>query len=155
MNQKKTLIPDSLMTYLLDTCILSKLRKIKTHPHQKLESWFEKHPESAYFINALSIGEIQKGIAKLKSQDIKHKMILEDWLVGELVPRFENRILNIDPQTASIWGNLCGTCQKNGVILPVIDSLLAASAIQHHLILVTENTKDFISTSVRLFNPLS
>lgn len=143
------------MTYLLDTCILSRLRKIQTHPNPKLESWFEKHSESAYLISVLCIGEIQKGIAKLGSHDIKRKMILEDWLIGELIPRFENRILMIDSQTASIWGNLCGNSQKkNNITLPVIDSLLAASALQHHLILVTENTKDFISTGVRVFNPL-
>jgi predicted nucleic acid-binding protein len=141
------------MTYLLDTCILSKLRKIKTRPNQKLETWFEKHPESAYFINVLSIGEIQKGIARLGMHDTKFRMILEDWLLGELIPRFENRILTIDTLTVQTWGNLCGNNQKKGVLLPVIDSLLAASALQHHLIFVTENTKDFVSTGVRLFNP--
>lgn len=142
------------MTYLLDTCILSKLRKIKTHPNQKLETWFEKHSESAYFINVLSIGEIQKGIAKLGTLDHKKKMILDDWLIGELIPRFESRILVIDSLTASIWGDLCGKGEKKGIVLPVIDSLLAASAIQHHLTLVTENTKDFVGAGVRLFNPL-
>lgn len=124
------------MTYLLDTCILSKLRKIKTHPNKHLESWFEKHPESAYFISVLNIGEIQKGIAKLDTSENKHKMILQDWLIGELMPRFKDRILTIDTQTASIWGEMCGNAQKKGVSCSVIDSLLAASAIQHHLILV-------------------
>lgn len=142
------------MTYLLDTCIISKLGKIKTHPNQKLMSWFEKHPESAYFISVLTLGEIQKGISKLGTQESRKKMNLEDWLSGELVPRFTNRILTIDALTASIWGTLCGEHQRKGLLLPVIDSLLAASAIQHHLILVTENTKDFIPTGVRLLNPL-
>ncbi|HSX12348.1 MAG TPA: type II toxin-antitoxin system VapC family toxin [Rhabdochlamydiaceae bacterium] len=142
------------MTYLLDTCILSKLRKIKTHPNKQLEAWFGKHPESVYFISVLNIGEIQKGIAKLDSHENKYKMILQNWLIGELMPRFEGRILTIDMQTASIWGELCGHAQRKGTLYPVIDSLLAASAIQHHLILVTENTKDFIHMGVHLFNPL-
>jgi toxin FitB len=141
------------MTYLLDTCILSKLRKIKTHPHKKFESWFVKHSESAYFISVLSIGEIQKGIAKLSIHDNKYKMILEDWLMGELIPRFEGRIIDIDMEIASTWGRLCGNAQKKGILFPVIDSLLAASAIQHHLILVTENIKDFAQTGVPLYNP--
>ncbi len=142
------------MSYLLDTCILSKLRKIKAHPHKGLEAWIAKHPETSYYIHVLSIGEIQKGIAKLSSLEHKHKMILEDWLVGDLIPRFDGRILPIDTQTATIWGNICGNAQKKGVLCPVIDSLLAASAIQHQLILVTENSKDFVSTGVQVFNPL-
>lgn len=140
------------MSYLLDTCILSKLRKIKSHPNKNLEFWFGKHSESSYFISALTIGEIQKGISKL--ENCKNKMILEDWLNGELIPRFEGRILQINMQTASIWGELCGTSQRKGLLFPVIDSLLAATAIQHHLILITENIKDFTHMEVRLFNPL-
>lgn len=141
------------MTYLLDTCILSKLRKIKTHPNKKLESWFETHSESSCYISVLTIGEIQKGISKLGSNEPKMKMGLENWLMGELIPRFEGRILEITSETASIWGELCGNAQRKGILLPVIDSLLSASAIQHHLILVTDNIKDYEHTGIRLFNP--
>ncbi|MBS0629574.1 MAG: type II toxin-antitoxin system VapC family toxin [Verrucomicrobia bacterium] len=129
------------------------MRKIKTHPFKKLESWCQSHAESSYFVSVLSIGEIQKGITKLGASENKYKMVLENWLIGELIPRFEDRILPVDAETASIWGELCGNAQKKGVLLPVIDSLIAASAIQHHLILVTENLKDFAATGVRLFNP--
>ena len=141
------------MSYLLDTCILSKLRKLKSHPDKKLQTWFLKHSEDSYFINALSFGEIQKGITKLNSKDIRSKMILEEWLTGELISRFEGRILKIDTQTTMIWGELCGRLQKQGILLPVIDSLIAASAIQHNLTLATDNEKDFIPTGVRLINP--
>jgi predicted nucleic acid-binding protein len=141
------------MSYLLDTCILSKLRKIKTHPNEQLKAWINKHPESSYFINVLTLGEIQKGISKLQKD--QHKFALEAWLNDELIPRFENRILFIDTQTVSIWGHLCGENQKKGIILPVIDSLLAASALQYKLTLATENIKDFIHTGVRLINPLA
>jgi len=138
------------MSYLLDTCILSKLRKIKTHPNQKLQTWIGRHSESAYFINVLSLGEIQKGITKLSGHNALMKAILEEWLDNELIPRFKGRVLPIDAQTAYIWGSLCG---KNKT-LPVIDSLLAASVIQHHLTLVTENIKDFLPTGIRLLNPM-
>lgn len=141
------------MSYLLDTCILSKLRKIKIHPNRNFEIWLKSHVETAYYINVLTIGEIQKGISKLKEQEIQSKRILENWLLCDLIPRFEGRILSIDSETTSIWGELCGRCQKKGIALPVIDSLLAASAIQYNLILVTENIKDFIHTGSRLFNP--
>ncbi len=142
------------MSYLLDTCILSKLRKIKSCPNEKLESWIGKHLESAYFISTLTIGEIQKGISKLDNRESRQRMALEDWLIGELIPRFEGRILTIDRQTASIWGELCGKAQIKGALFPVVDSLLAATAVQHNLILVTENIRDFARTGARVFNPL-
>lgn len=142
------------MSFLLDTCILSKLRKIKTYPNEQLESWFSKYPEIEYYISSLTIGEIQKGISKLNQHENKNKMILTEWLLGELIPRFEGRILPIDVQTAAIWGDLCGNAQSKGYLFPVIDSLLAATALQHHLILVTENTKDFERMNVKLFNPV-
>ena len=141
------------MTYLLDTCILSKLRKLKTHPNHSLESWLKKHKTNAYYISVISIGEIQKGISKLRETELHHKMILENWLISELIPFFESRILPIDVSTVSIWGELCGLCEKKGKLLPVLDSLIAASAIQHQLILVTENIKDFIHTGAKLLNP--
>jgi predicted nucleic acid-binding protein len=142
------------MTYLLDTCILSKLRKIKLVSNKNLELWIQKHTELSFFISAISVGEIQKGISKLKDSEIEAKRVLENWLIADLVPRFEGRVLVIDAQVALIWGELCGRCQKKGILLPVVDSLLAASAIRYNLILVTENVKDFIHTEVRLFNPL-
>ena len=141
------------MTYLLDTCILSKLRKQKMHPNPSLQSWLEKHKMHNYFISAITIGEFQKGISKLQNVDVHRKMVLEDWLVSELIPYFENRILPVDSNTAIIWGEICGMCEKKGKVLPVLDSLIAATALQHHLILVTENVKDFVYTGVKLFNP--
>jgi predicted nucleic acid-binding protein len=140
------------MSYLLDTCILSIWRKIKTHPNKNLEDWFCKHPESSYFISAISVGEIQKGISKITPGP--KKMILEDWLFGELIPRFKGRILSIDQDTAVIWGDLSGEAQKKGVNIPIIDGLLAAQSLQHQLVLVTENVKDFKNTGARIFNPM-
>lgn len=141
------------MSYLLDTCILSKLRKLKTHPDQGLSEWFSRHSEDQYFISVISIGEIQKGIAKLKEEEQQKKMIFEDWLVGNLIPRFQDRILKIDAHTTLIWGEISGKAQKKGFPFPAIDFLLAASAIQHSLVLVTENIRDFIPTGCRLLNP--
>ncbi|MEN9654095.1 MAG: hypothetical protein RL235_207 [Chlamydiota bacterium] len=141
------------MTYLLDTCILSKMRKLAAYPDPKLSAWLARHSESNYYVSALSLGEIQQGIAKLSQADALKKMALEDWLVGELIPRFRERILILDTTTLLVWGQLCGEKKRQGVSLPVVDSLLASTAIQHHLILVTENDKDFALTGCQLFNP--
>ena len=142
------------MSYLLDTCVISKLRKIKNEPDSIFKFWLLSHPEDYYFLSVLTIGEIQAGISKLGQRDEGGKRrIFEDWLLNDLIPRFRDRILHIDEHTCTIWGEMKGAAYHRNRTLPVIDSLLAATAIQHNLILVTENTKDFIETGARLINP--
>ena len=146
------------MSYLLDTCILSKLRRIQKYPDKKLEAWITSHSETQYFISVLTIGEIQSGISKLDigiATKKKEKMILENWLMGELIPRFEGRILDVDKNVATRWGNLIGSSQAKGIQIPAIDSLLAATALEHNFILVTENVKDFQYAGIEIFNPCS
>jgi predicted nucleic acid-binding protein len=140
------------MTYLLDTCIISKLRKIKRRPDKPLEIWISKHEESKYFLSALTIGEIQKGISRLSNTKEKH--ILEEWLRGDIVPRFKGRIKNFDLKVALKWGEINGNYQKRGMAIPVMDGLIAATAIAHDFILVTENVKDFCNIDeLNLFSP--
>ena len=141
------------MSYLLDTCIISKLRKIKSDSDELLQSWILSHAEKDYFISALTIGEIQFGISKLNSKESKKKMVLEDWLLGDLISRFKDRILPLDVHTTSIWGSIRGKAHHKGMTLSVIDALIAATAIQYNLILVTENIKDFLHAGVHLINP--
>lgn len=144
------------MSYLLDTCILSKLRKIKKIPDKKLENWIAKHDDEAYFISVLSIGEIQSGISKLnikkKEENIK-KLILENWFQKELLPRFADRICPVDIEVILTWGRILGESQRKGVVFPIVDGLIAATAIAQNLTVVTENIKDFLETGARLYNP--
>jgi predicted nucleic acid-binding protein len=140
------------MTYLLDTCILSKWHKIDRFPDEKLKIWFNKIDIEACFVSVFTIGEIQKGIAKRKEG--KEKRHLEAWLLGKLIPVLQDRILSFDKQEAIIWGELTGNGLSAGISLPVIDSLLAATAISHNLILVTENIRDFEKIDkLNLFSP--
>lgn len=144
------------MTYLLDTCILSKLRRISKYPDPKLQNWIEQHPASLYFISVFSIAEIQAGIAQLPekpSDRKKFKTELEDWLFNSLVPDFEGRIIDFDLKLAYHWGMLVGDCRRKGVNLPVVDSLIAATSRLHGLILVTANVADFKQTGVTIINP--
>jgi len=139
------------MTYLLDTCIISKLRKISKSKDKILQEWVVKHAEEQYFLSVLTIGEIEQGISKLK--DDKQKRILEDWL-NEVLFRFESRILPIDSRVAAKWGALSGASLKRGSPQPVIDCLIASTAIVHDLALVTENIKDFAQIDeLKIFNP--
>ncbi len=140
------------MTYLLDTCIISKLRKIAKYPDRLLENWLLKHDENEFFLSVLTIGEIEQGINKLKNA--KEKRILEDWYRGEVIARFKGRILNINLRIASKWGEITAIYQNKGIAIPTIDCLIAATAIVEDLIVVTENIKDFSSIEeVKLFSP--
>lgn len=144
------------MSFLLDTCILSKLRKISKQPDVKLQNWIKKHSEDSYFISVLTIGEIQSGINKLslkKNSEREKRLILENWLLDELTPRFQHRILHINIEVSMVWGKMTGENKQKGVVIPVIDCLIAATAVAHNLTLVTENVSDFIETGARIFNP--
>jgi predicted nucleic acid-binding protein len=123
------------MKYLLDTCILSESRKKVVNVNVK--TWLCSVPNEAMFMSVLSIGEIRNGIARLA--DSKRKDQLALWLEYGLVSWFEDRILPLGCDILNCWGILCA----NHRTLPAIDSLLAATAIQHHLVLVTCKVKDF------------
>ena len=144
------------MSYLLDTCIISKLRRIKTRPDPKLEAWVNRHPQSHFFLSVITIGEIQSGIAHLgerNTEERRQKRILEDWLFSYLIPQFNMRILEIDNNVALTWGKILGSSKQNGYQLPAIDTLIAATAMVHQLIVVTENIRHFENSGARCFNP--
>ncbi|MEQ1622297.1 MAG: type II toxin-antitoxin system VapC family toxin [Methylococcales bacterium] len=137
------------MNYLLDTCVLSEARK--PDAAEELITWLEQMSESRLFLSAIVIGEIQQGIASLAEG---HKQrSLQAWLDEGLRARFEGRILAIDSEIALEWGELMGNARKIGKPAPVVDALIAATAIRHNLTLVTRNTKDFEVFPVRLLNP--
>ncbi len=140
------------MTYLLDTCIISKLRKIKQKPDKKLEQWVSQHTTDNYYLSTITIGEIQQGISKLT--DKKQQRILQNWLFGKVLPEFEERIIDVDTDVSLKWGEIQGINKKNGFTLPSIDSLIAATAIAHNLIVVTHNISDFDNIKgLKVFNP--
>lgn len=142
------------MTYLLDTCIVSKLPKMKARNDTKLLNWIAKHNEAAYFLSVVTIGEIQAGISQLtRPNDQQKKMLLEEWLLADLQPRFRERILGVDEKVARNWGHIVGVARSKGICIPSNDALIAATALTHNLVVVTENGKDFINSGVSLFNP--
>ncbi len=137
------------MSYLLDTCVLSELRKPAPDPN--VVAWINDVDESHLFLSVITFGEIQKGIAKL--DESKRKRSLQLWLEQSLPQRFASRTLPIDGEVALEWGALQGGLERFGNPVPVIDSLIAATAICHNLTLVTRNTADFKRIPVKLLNP--
>jgi predicted nucleic acid-binding protein len=134
------------VTFLLDTCVISELAK--SRPEPKVVTWGEKQAPESLFISVLTLGEIRKGIARLADRTRVKK--LSDWLEHELPTYFHGRILPIDSQVADRWGRLLADA---GRPLPVVDSLLAATALTHKMRLVTRNTRDFEHGGLKLVNP--
>ncbi|MDD5674391.1 MAG: type II toxin-antitoxin system VapC family toxin [Chitinivibrionales bacterium] len=137
------------MNYLLDTCIISELAKPK--PEKKVVTWIEGYDEDFFFLSVLTLGEIQKGIAKLSDQ--KRKASYQHWLDADLRTRFSGRILPVDQDVALAWGILQGKAEAAGRPLPTVDGLLGATAVVHNLTVVTRNEPDLVATGAPLFNP--
>lgn len=135
--------------FLLDTNIVSEL--IKQRPESKVTSWIESTDERLFFLSVLTLGEIRKGIACFPGG--ARRVSLEAWLDSDLALRFANRILAIDQGIADRWGRLAAQASARNTSLPVIDGLLAATALHHNLTFVTRNTKHVAATGVAWFNP--
>lgn len=134
------------MSYLLDTNALSELRR--SQPNANVARWFEQRPKESLYLSVLTLGEIRKGV-ELRAEDAR-KAALQDWLESKLPRFFMGRILEIDLATAERWGRVTAAA---GRPLPVVDGLLAATALQHDLVLVTRNVRDFAGLGVRLLDP--
>jgi len=135
--------------FLLDTNVISEL--IKPKPEPKVTTWIDGTDEELLFLSVLTLGEIRKGVVLLPRSARRNS--LEAWLSKELPIRFSNRILSVDQEVADRWGNLSGLTSARGVHVGVIDGLLAATAIEHNLTMVTRDTRDVAATGVALFNP--
>ena len=122
--------------FLLDTNVISEL--VKPRPEASVTAWVEDTDESLLYLSVLTLGEIRRGIAALPQS--RRRAILEAWLNKDLRARFEDRILIIDQNVADRWGLLTAVARDSGVALPVIDGLLAATALEHNLTLVTRDT---------------
>lgn len=135
--------------FLLDTNVVSELMKAK--PDSKVKGWIDSTDEEILYLSVLTLGEIRKGITKLKERG--RRVALETWLDTVLTVRFAGRILPVDLAVADRWGQLTGEASAQGRPLPVIDALLAATALYHDMTFVTRNSKDAARTRALLFNP--
>ena len=135
--------------FLLDTNVISEV--VRPRADRRVLQWMETADEERLFLSVLTVGEIRKGIALLTNS--KRRTQLETWLEVDLRERFSHRILPVDQDVADRWGLLTATAQRRGKPLPVIDALLAATALQHNLTVVSRNAVDFADTPVQVLNP--
>ena len=137
------------MNYLLDTCLISEL--LKKEPNPAVMAWLDAQDEQTLFLSVLNLGELQKGISKLAKGTKQEE--LQAWVSHDLAERFSGRILTVDQETALCWGRLQGDAERRGEKLPVMDSMIAASAAVHGMSVVTRNTKDLERCGVQVCNP--
>ena len=133
------------MTYLLDTNVVSELRKRDPDPH--VLAWYATVTSAELFLSVLTIGEIRLGIERLRRTDEPQASLLEQWLQG-LHVAYRDHLVDVDADVAEEWGRL-----NIPDPLPVIDGLLAASAKVRGWTLVTRNLADLQRSGVALLNP--
>jgi len=131
--------------YLLDTMMLSELRKKERNPG--VTAWLSGKPDQALFVSVVSIGEIAKGIAQQDKRNREFAKTLRQWL-EKLLLLYKERILPIDIPIAKRWGELSVQANNSGA-----DILLAATALEHNLTIVTRNEKHFPLTDLKIINP--
>ena len=139
------------MRFLLDTCVISEL--IARQPDPGVVQWVDSIDEDRLFLSTITIGEIKKGIEKLPVSS--RRSALAEWLDEELLIRFQDKILPMDTEVMLVWGELTAQLEKQGKPMPAIDSLIAATALQARLNLVTRNEDDFAHCGVAVINPWS
>jgi predicted nucleic acid-binding protein len=132
--------------YLLDTNIVSEIRK-GNRADQNLLTWFRTIPEAELFLSVLALGEVRNGLERVRPKDPAQARALEHWLM-DLEAKFSERVLPVTAAIADRWGRLSAVDP-----LSVIDCLMAATALENDLTLVTRNVQDVKRTGVRLLNP--
>jgi len=130
---------------LLDTVVLSELRKAKPAP--QVVGWLRERRDNELFLSVVSLGEIQRGIEKRRSDDPAFASMLTQWL-EDLLHLYGERILPVTPAIARRWGILSAQIGNDGA-----DLLIAATALTHGLQVATRNTRHFAPAGVAVINP--
>lgn len=133
------------LQYLLDTNVLSETRRKQAD--ERVIRFISSTEPSVLFLSVLTLGELRKGVALKGRSDPSAARALGSWVDG-LEFSFADRVLGIEAATARLWGELSAQRPR-----PVVDTLLAATAVVHGLTLVTRNTADVLDTGASLLDP--
>ncbi len=136
------------MKYLLDTCVLSEF--VKPAPDSAVLDWVDSRAENDLFVAAMTLAELRRGVARLPVS--RRKSELSVWLEN-LQTSLGERILPFTGDMAGYWGEMCGRVEAVGKPMAAFDSIIAATAVEHGLALVTRNVQDFAAAPLMLINP--
>ncbi len=135
--------------YLIDTNVISEF--IQPQPAAQVIRWFHQVSPSNLYASVMTLGEIRLGIEKLPES--KRRSALENWLQTGLPIWFASNLLPVSSGIADRWGKLTIQARRRGMMLTTTDGLIAATALEHDLTLVTRNVKDFAVPDLVLLNP--
>lgn len=135
--------------FLLDTNVPSEL--ITPAPDRSVVDWVNAQETTALYLSSVSVGELRKGFVLLPAG--KRRRRLEQWFETYLLPLFADRVLPVQQATGDRWGRLSAGRQLLGRPLSMADGLIAATALEHDLTLVTRNDKDFVDLGLKILNP--
>lgn len=136
------------MKVLLDTCVVSELHRTGGDP--RVRAAVGSLDDDDLFLSAITVGEIAKGVLRLPSG--KRRTELTTWLRA-LRQDYSGRILALDVDTAELWGEIAANAEAKGKIVPALDGLIAATAIQYGLHILTRNIDDFLAAGAMVSNP--
>ena len=137
------------MNYLLDTNVVSELRKIGDgKADARVAAWVDTEDAESFFISAITILELERGVLGIQRRDAAQGARLRAWLDNHVRPEFAGRILPIDDQIAMRCAHLHIPDRRDEV-----DALIAATALVHGLTVATRNVRDFEGTGVVVVNP--
>lgn len=135
--------------YLLDTNVVSELRKAPSgKANESVVNWATSISSSSLYISVITLMEIKTGILLKERKDPEQALLLEEWLKTKVLPAFENRVISIDKEVAMKCASLHVPNPRSDR-----DTLIAASAIVHGMVVVTRNVKDYDTSIVKLLNP--
>jgi len=135
--------------YLVDTNVPSELTR--ETPDACVAAFLRNAGKESLFLSVMTLGEICKGIDMLPASPKRDE--LQDWLEVDVRSWYAGRILPVTEPIVERWGHSAATAKQRGMAVTVVDAIIAATALEHDLTLVTRNVKDFAGLGVVLLNP--
>lgn len=135
--------------FLVDTNVISEF--VKPQPDARVIRWLDSAGPETLFVSVVTFGEIRLGIEDLPAG--KRRAALEEWFEQGLPAWFDTHLLPVSKAIADRWARLTIHAKKRGASITTADGMIAATAVEHNLVIVTRNVTDFSTCGVRIVNP--